>query len=190
MRNNTKQLIMDTAWKHFSLYGYTDTNLEKICSDAGITRGPLYYYFKDKEDLYRQVVIREAENIQKAYTEIFTADISLMEMLKKDMELCTSENPFVNQFNSAGSETPKVMEMNKLSSTVYNLKRSAFEKAQHSGMLKDGVSVDEMINFLYIFTFGVKTLDNSPGSSAVLKTFDMQSSISIFLEIFQNRYIK
>ena len=51
MKNNTKQLIMDTAWKHFSKYGYTDTNLERICKEAGITRGPLYYYFADKEDL-------------------------------------------------------------------------------------------------------------------------------------------
>ena len=65
MRNNTKQLIMDIAWKHFSECGYTATNLEKICKEAGITRGPLYYYFEDKEDLYRQVVVQEVEKMEK-----------------------------------------------------------------------------------------------------------------------------
>ena len=47
----TKQKIMTIAREHFSRYGYAGTNLEAIGKEAGLTRGPLYYYFKNKNDL-------------------------------------------------------------------------------------------------------------------------------------------
>ena len=48
----TKQKIMEIAKEHFSRYGYAGTNLEAIGKEAGVTRGPLYYYFKNKKELY------------------------------------------------------------------------------------------------------------------------------------------
>lgn len=42
----TRQKIMTIAREHFSRYGYAGTNLEAIGKEAGMTRGPLYYYVK------------------------------------------------------------------------------------------------------------------------------------------------
>ena len=49
--SKTKQRILDVAVTYFTLYGYEGTNLEAIGKEAGLTRGPLYYYFKNKNDL-------------------------------------------------------------------------------------------------------------------------------------------
>ena len=43
---HTRQKIMTIAREHFSRYGYAGTNLEAIGKEAGMTRGPLYYYVK------------------------------------------------------------------------------------------------------------------------------------------------
>lgn len=43
--------------------GYADTSTPQVVSAAGVTRGALYHHFKDKTDLFRHVVISEAEAV-------------------------------------------------------------------------------------------------------------------------------
>ena len=50
--NETKQLILDSALKIFSTYGYQASPMRKITGDIGFTPGALYGYFKSKEELF------------------------------------------------------------------------------------------------------------------------------------------
>lgn len=36
--------------------GYAKASLRKICANAGVTTGALYFFFEDKEDLFRTIV--------------------------------------------------------------------------------------------------------------------------------------
>ena len=148
MKNDTRQLIMDTAWRHFSRYGYSQTNINDICREIGITKGPLYYYFKDKAALYNRVILAEIEKIHQQYNAIFTADITVMEMLEKDMALCTMENPLIQQIDESMASTRRKDRYMELSACVYELKKAAFEQGIAKGELKAGSSVDDMLNFL------------------------------------------
>lgn len=189
MKSNTKELIMDTAWKHFSMYGYTDTNLERICKDAGITRGPLYYYFRDKEDLYRQVVVKEAEKVGLRYDEILAVDCPLMETMEKIMYLCTIYNPLLQRANADTPDIPKIEETDQLNNSVLKQIYERFEKAEKAGELKENIKLTEMIYFLYTFALGVVTFDitlNSADSHA----YDKELAITIFLENFRRQYMK
>ena len=51
-----KHKIILAAKKHFSLVGFTEAEMDKIASDAGVGKGTLYRYFKNKEDLYLHAV--------------------------------------------------------------------------------------------------------------------------------------
>ncbi len=42
---------MDIAIDCFARYGYQATSIDRIAKAAGVTKGALYYHFKDKEDL-------------------------------------------------------------------------------------------------------------------------------------------
>ena len=44
--------LLECAIRHFSQKGYVATNLLEIAEEAGVSRGPLYYYFSNKADLY------------------------------------------------------------------------------------------------------------------------------------------
>ncbi|MBR4036292.1 MAG: TetR/AcrR family transcriptional regulator [Oscillospiraceae bacterium] len=191
MKNSTKELIMNTAWKHFSMYGYTDTNLERICKDAGITRGPLYYYFKDKEDLYRQIVIRETDKMTEEYETILKSDGPLMDVVEKIMHLCTIYNPLLQRANNITSpDVPKIEETDALNIHVLELIDARFRKARQAGQVKDGTDILEMIYFLYTFALGIVTYDEKMNLGGEKSFYDKELAIKIFLKSFKEQYAK
>jgi AcrR family transcriptional regulator len=48
--------IMATAIDCFARYGYQGTSIDRIASAAGVTKGALYYHFRDKEELLFEAV--------------------------------------------------------------------------------------------------------------------------------------
>jgi AcrR family transcriptional regulator len=61
--------ILGAAMKRFGYYGFAKTTMSEIASDVGLSKASLYYYFADKDALFRAVVKREQDgflsNIKK-----------------------------------------------------------------------------------------------------------------------------
>ena len=53
--------ILTVAQKRFGLYGLEKTTMKEIASDLRISKASLYYYFPDKEHLFKAVVEMEQE---------------------------------------------------------------------------------------------------------------------------------
>lgn len=47
----TRALLIETALSCIARYGYAKTSLKLIADVAGVSRGPLHYHYKDKNDL-------------------------------------------------------------------------------------------------------------------------------------------
>jgi TetR/AcrR family acrAB operon transcriptional repressor len=54
----TRNAILDAAEQLFSERGVSRTSLEDIAQAAGVTRGAIYWHFKDKSDLFAAMVNR------------------------------------------------------------------------------------------------------------------------------------
>ena len=54
----TRNAILDSAELLFSERGVSRTSLEDIAQSAGVTRGAIYWHFKDKSDLFAAMVNR------------------------------------------------------------------------------------------------------------------------------------
>ncbi|MCR4692008.1 MAG: TetR/AcrR family transcriptional regulator [Lachnospiraceae bacterium] len=52
----TKKKLTDCAKKEFIEKGYMKASLRNICKNAGVTTGAMYFFFKDKEELFESVV--------------------------------------------------------------------------------------------------------------------------------------
>lgn len=48
----TRQKIMDSAFEEFSEKNYGEASLNTICGMGNISKGIIYHYFKDKDELY------------------------------------------------------------------------------------------------------------------------------------------
>lgn len=58
MKNDkdTKAKLLESARKEFMEKGYMHASLRSICKNAGVTTGALYFFFKEKEDLFASLV--------------------------------------------------------------------------------------------------------------------------------------
>ena len=54
----TRNRILDAAERVFGRSGVSRTSLEDVASTAGVTRGAIYWHFKDKSDLFTAMVNR------------------------------------------------------------------------------------------------------------------------------------
>ncbi|KEA52160.1 MULTISPECIES: multidrug efflux transporter transcriptional repressor AcrR [Mangrovibacter] len=51
----TRQQILDAAIRLFSQYGVSSTSLSDIAKEAGVTRGAIYWHFKNKSDVFNEI---------------------------------------------------------------------------------------------------------------------------------------
>ncbi|PKG37340.1 TetR/AcrR family transcriptional regulator [Psychromonas sp. Urea-02u-13] len=59
----TRQRILRSAAKLFSLHGYELVGINEVMADAELTRGAFYSHFKSKSDLYAEAVMNSASEI-------------------------------------------------------------------------------------------------------------------------------
>jgi AcrR family transcriptional regulator len=53
------QMILEASQKRFGLFGIEKTSMREIADDLKLSKASLYYYFPDKESLYKAVVEKE-----------------------------------------------------------------------------------------------------------------------------------
>ena len=52
----TRQAVLDSATKAFAKRGYSSTSVEALLAATGLSKPTLYYYFKNKADLFRAIL--------------------------------------------------------------------------------------------------------------------------------------
>ncbi len=78
----TREKIIESAFESFFELGYAETSLSLIAENAGMTRGAIYWHFKDKNELYREVVkiaAEKADVVKFAYS--LSEDLSYKERM-------------------------------------------------------------------------------------------------------------
>lgn len=65
-RLRQRQEMLDAALQLFSEKGYHNVSMHEIAAKAEFAIGTLYKFFKNKEDLYRELLLDQAERFQRA----------------------------------------------------------------------------------------------------------------------------
>lgn len=85
--DSTKDIIISVANRLFSRFGFHKTSMDEIAKIARKAKGSLYYHFDSKEDLFREVVSKEMNNIKSQLTIIINnPKMSASEKLKNYLE--------------------------------------------------------------------------------------------------------
>jgi AcrR family transcriptional regulator len=68
--------IIEAGIKAFAAYGYYKTTLEDIAQMLGMKKNSLYYYFKNKEDLFREIIMSDVDEHFASQERILAKNIS------------------------------------------------------------------------------------------------------------------
>jgi AcrR family transcriptional regulator len=77
------ELIINIAQKRFGLYGIEKTSMREIAGDLRISKGLLYYYFPDKETIYKAVVEKEQSEFMNSLAAVIKDIDDPAECLRK-----------------------------------------------------------------------------------------------------------
>ncbi len=73
--NESREKLIECARKEFSEKGYEKASLRKITSDAGMTTGAVYFFFKDKNGLFGAVVDDALKGFMQILNKHFAEEI-------------------------------------------------------------------------------------------------------------------
>ncbi|OFY41202.1 MAG: hypothetical protein A2X18_12660 [Bacteroidetes bacterium GWF2_40_14] len=82
---NVKNLIVESATKYFSKFGFHKTTMDDIAKHLHKAKGVLYYYFKGKEELFNEVLKQELDTVKTALKKIVDRDKDPLFTLKEYM---------------------------------------------------------------------------------------------------------
>jgi len=80
---DTRDKILSVADKLFGRFGFYKTSMDEIAKIARKAKGSLYYHFSSKEDLFKEVVIKEIVNLKNQLSVIVNnSDLSASGKIK------------------------------------------------------------------------------------------------------------
>jgi AcrR family transcriptional regulator len=88
-RKQAMDTIMESASRLFFESGYQESSMDDIAREIGVTKGTLYLYFKNKEELLYEVCRRNTNLLEDNLDKMVTEDIleSAKSFFKAELEL-------------------------------------------------------------------------------------------------------
>lgn len=74
----TKSRLLASAKQEFMEKGYSKASLRTICKNAGMTTGALYFFFKDKEDLFAYFVEEPLQHLMQVLTSHYEQEVTMI----------------------------------------------------------------------------------------------------------------
>ena len=150
-----KQIILETASRLFSRYGFNKTSLDEIAATAQIAKGTVYYYFANKEELFMAAVEKKAEDyfsaLKNHIEEVETFEDKLHEFMHVPIRFvyenmpilieCMRNLPYNYQDRLNGfrlSNRKRMME----------ILRGILKMGEEQGILAESISVDRLCDML------------------------------------------
>lgn len=84
----SRRQLVDIAIDCFALHGFQGTSIERIARAAGVTKGALYYHFRDKEDLLLEAVKDRIGEFERHVLEAVAASDDTHEQLRRVIDAC------------------------------------------------------------------------------------------------------
>ena len=79
--NSKIEVILQAAQQRLGLLGYEKTTMREIADDIAMSKASLYYYFPDKEGIFKAVIEKEQEAFFLKVEEIIAVQVNPEDML-------------------------------------------------------------------------------------------------------------
>jgi TetR/AcrR family transcriptional regulator, transcriptional repressor for nem operon len=85
-KKDTKDLLLEITFEEVYTYGYQGTSVLKILEKAGLNKGSLYHYFKNKKELVLAAIdIKSEEIFGQKYKDVLNGNAPYLENFEKTL---------------------------------------------------------------------------------------------------------
>ena len=147
---NTREKIIDAAWKLFYRQGYDDTTVEEIIEESGTSRGSFYHYFQGKDALLStlaDVFDRKYEALMETidpemdrFAQLMYLNRELFAMMENSISLDLVARLYSSQLVTRGDKS--LLDNGR---TYYKFLRQIVLQGQERGELRKDVTVSELV---------------------------------------------
>ena len=182
--------LLECAIRHFAQKGYAGANLMEIAAEVGVTRGPVYYYFAGKAELFEAAVEHVIETTKQAYERILDPAAPVESVIRADYEYCLEEKGLFFLSQSDTMSMPQVQSAwDEFSSWLVARKQQVFEAAAARGELAPDCDIAELITFIYAFFYGIEKVRPIAEKIDGFNTQMLTHSTDVFMSIIKQRYL-
>ncbi|MFT6429404.1 MAG: TetR/AcrR family acrAB operon transcriptional repressor [Halopseudomonas sp.] len=162
----TRLKIIEAALTLFSRNGYSNTTLGMIGAEAGYSRGPIYWHFKNKDDLYQAVLAYSQEPLENLINsaaqdsadplkaiDAFTRQ--WLGLLATDVWFRQSFEILLNKTELTEAIAPTIKRERELTSHIVDTLSQLVTKAQELKQLPSSQPAKKLGLLVYIHLMGV-----------------------------------
>jgi AcrR family transcriptional regulator len=134
--------ILKAAQKRLGLYGFEKTTMQEIAADISMSKASLYYYYPDKESLFKAVIENEQKEfllqLERSIEELNDADAMIVEIVELRHSLFRK---FLNLSKFRLSDNLKVKPLlhdlyNRIREIETEILTNVFNKGKESGIFQ------------------------------------------------------
>ena len=152
MAKDTREKIVNTAWKLFYEEGFGETTINDIIREADISKGTFYYYFRSKDDLLgtlSEILDREYQRLEGEEPEgmsCFDRLIWLNYEVHSFMER-TMDYRLLSYLYSAQIVKESFSALLNRNRYYYRYVERLMEEGRNNGELTDRMAVSDMVRY-------------------------------------------
>ncbi len=163
----TRQKILESARRMFFKNGVAKTSLENVATEAGVTRGAIYWHFKDKTELFFALQKDICDPVDEAMQKIFDSSAKnpldtiarAIQCFFKKMETDTRTKEMVSVMATkceyVGEFEGVIHVLMQPERHFLHTLETFYQKAQEKNLLKEGMSPHFLARDTLIFVNGL-----------------------------------
>jgi len=149
----SKLRILLAAEEEFCQRGFSAANMDSIAKAAGMTKGAIFWHYKNKAGLFKAIIKRATERMKAIFREIFSSSqpMLIMEKCRELIKRIKKDKAFdvlliLSNMEKAG-DVPKdaLNEYNKEISGIFNEAIQNFSEAKKRGELHADTDIQNIL---------------------------------------------
>ena len=183
-----KYKIIQAALKEFSEYSYENSSINRICLNGNISKGVMYHYFKDKNELYL-LCIKYCYDSMYDYFKLALKDYknnnNVHDLVKTFLEVRQKfflDNPLLKKiyFHTTLRKPMNLSEeINKITSPFKQLRRKYSNLVLNNIELRDDLTIDELIKLYELIQKNLNEkfclrLENNDNIDSLMKDYEKE----------------
>ncbi len=136
--NKRKRDVLKAASIVFAKYGYRGATMDEIALEAGVVKGTLYYNFKNKEEIFNEIIESGISHLREDVDKVRKMDIDthekLREAIKIQLEFFYENKEFFKVILSQmwGEEPRQINLRNSIRKYIYDVREILEEAVRHN----------------------------------------------------------